>query len=393
MFVSIANTPRDYAWGSTSAMAELLGTTPSGRPEAELWLGAHAGSPSRIAHPDAPAGSSTLAEWIEVDPAAALGDRERLPFLMKVLAAASPLSLQAHPSAEQAKEGFARENALGIPLDAPHRNYRDEFPKPEVIVAVSDTFEALCGFRPVAEAEHVLTSLGLGEPAHRLDDLPGLFEWLMRGGAHIQALLTGLMERVTDAASAAEEGPGLGRRGADVVADALDTVRRLSRAQPGDPGILCALLLNRVTLRAGEALYLPAGNIHAYLEGVGIEVMSASDNVLRGGLTPKHVDVDELVRVLDFTPGPPPWLRPERHSAGVELYRPDVDDFVLAKVTGAGEIPLHGPAIALCIRGTSRLAGSFDSAELSRGESVYISPDEARVSFTGSGEVFLATVP
>ncbi|MEO7349977.1 MAG: mannose-6-phosphate isomerase, class I, partial [Terrimesophilobacter sp.] len=162
---------------------------------------------------------------------------------------------------------------------------------------------------------------------------------------------------------------------------------------PGDPGIICALLLNRVTLRKGEALFLPAGNIHAYLEGVGIEVMSASDNVLRGGLTHKHVDLAELLRVLDFTPGLPPRLRGESTTFGVTRYRPDVEDFTLAHVTSDAELLLTGPSIALCVSGTMGLSGEHSSMSLSRGEAVFISPDERSVAVKGSGELFVATTP
>lgn len=388
MFVTIANTPRDYAWGSRTAIAELLGTAPSGGPEAELWLGAHDGSPSRILEPAAVGGAADLAEWIRRDPAGPLDGLDRLPFLMKVLAAGRPLSLQAHPTREQAREGFARENALGIPLDAPNRSYRDEFAKPEIIVAVSETFEALCGFRPRAEAAEALNAVGLTELAGRLDDLPELFAWLLRGGREVEALLAGLESRV-GAGAGASDAPT--HAGSEIARLAVETVQRLAEHSPGDPGIVCALLLNRVTLRRGEALQLPAGNIHAYLEGVGIEVMTASDNVLRGGLTEKHVDVAELLRVLDFTSGPPPWLEAQHPSTGVELYRPASAEFALARITGDAELPLTGPAIALCLAGSLRLAGQESEVTLARGESVFVTPHEQHLSVNGEGELFLAT--
>lgn len=398
MFVSITNTPRDYAWGSTTAMAALLGTAPSGLPEAELWFGAHRGSPSRIVNPALVSGARDLAQLIERDPEATVGQRGHLPFLMKVLAAEHPLSLQAHPSAAQAREGFERENAMGIPLDAPHRNYRDEFSKPEIIVTVSDRFEALCGFRPKDEAAKVLSALGLTQLVGRLEDLPALFEWLMRGGILVEELLQRLDARVASfeqsmAVSVSSAADARSEAVTDVVADALDTVRRLSVSSPHDPGIICALLLNRVTLRKGEALFLPAGNIHAYLEGVGIEVMSASDNVLRGGLTAKHVDLPELVRVLDFTPAQPPRLLAEHTAPGVAMYSPDVDDFALAHVTGDADILLTGPSIALCLSGAVELTGQNSLCQLSRGEAVFISPDERSVSVRGGGEIFFATTP
>lgn len=382
MFVAIANTPRDYAWGSTTAMPELLGTTPTGRPEAELWLGAHPGSPARILDPSAVGGSPDLAAWIETEPRQALGHHPGLPFLMKVLAASAPLSLQAHPTAAQAREGFARENEWGIPLDAPHRNYRDAYPKPEIIYALSDRFEALCGFRPHDEAVRVFTALGLEELSPRIADLPELFASLMARGANVGALIA----RAIEAASSWDGAD-------DVVSAAADTVRILAQTYPGDAGIVCALLLNRVTLRRGQSLYLAAGNIHAYLSGVGIEVMTASDNVLRGGLTPKHVDVPELLRVLDFTAGPPPWLTPDVVTDSLEIFRPGTDDFVLAHVTGDAEYPLSGPAIALCTTGSFRINGARARTELSRGDAVYITPEESALSIAGSGELFVATTP
>jgi len=382
MFVAIANTPRDYAWGSTTAMPELLGTTPTGRPEAELWLGAHPGSPARILDPSAVDGSPDLAAWIETEPRQALGHHPRLPFLMKVLAASAPLSLQAHPTAAQAREGFARENEWGIPLDAPHRNYRDAYPKPEIIYALSDRFEALCGFRRHDEAVRVFTALGLEELTPRIANLPELFASLMARGANVGALIA----RAIEAASSWDGAD-------DVVSAAADTVRILAQAYPGDAGIVCALLLNRVTLRRGQSLYLAAGNIHAYLSGVGIEVMTASDNVLRGGLTPKHVDVPELLRVLDFTAGPPPWLTPDVVTDSLEIFRPGTDDFVLAHVTGDAEYLLSGPAIALCTTGSFRIDGARARTELSRGDAVYITPEESALSIAGSGELFVATTP
>jgi mannose-6-phosphate isomerase len=384
MFVEIANTPRDYAWGSTTAMAELLGTEPSGRPEAELWFGAHVGSPSRIVAPAQTGGARDLSEWIAQDPAAALGNLPRLPFLLKVLAG-GPLSMQAHPTEAQAVEGFARENALGIPVDAPHRNYRDAHPKPEVIFALSERFDALCGFRAVEETSVVLRALGLDELVPRLTSLPDFFAWLMSGSSEIDAIVSRVVER----AEAAEGGANL----APAVVDAVATVRMLAQSFPGDAGIVSALLLNRVTLTRGEALVLPAGNIHAYLNGVGIEVMTASDNVLRGGLTPKHVDVPELLRVLDMTPGAVPRLPATVESSTLEVFRPGVDDFVLAHVTGDAEYVLTGPAIALCTSGSFTLEGILGSTTVSRGDAVYVTPDESRVAFTGSGEVFVATTP
>lgn len=412
MFVAITNSPRDYAWGSRTAIAELLGHTPDGAPEAELWLGAHPGSPSRIV--GATAGSAaTLPELVRADPTTALGERsiaehgERLPFLLKVLAADGPLSLQAHPSPAQALAGFERENAAGIPLGSPERNYKDAFHKPELIVALSERFEALCGFRELARTLDIVAELRRADAAtadpqpsplaaletvlRGPDGLRDAVEWLLRDGRGGHgAEVARLVERVVELSASAglADGP---------FASEFSTVGVLAAAYPGDPSIVLALLLNRVTLRAGEALYLPAGNIHMYLEGLGIELMAASDNVLRGGFTPKHVDVDELLQVLRFDPVPVPRLEPERPAPGIRVYRPDVTDFVLYSIEPAAglaapAVALRGAAIALCTDGTLRLRGERAATEISRGEAVFITPEEGTLTVAGAGSLFLATV-
>jgi mannose-6-phosphate isomerase len=372
MFVVLGNTPRDYAWGSHTAIAELLGRKPSGKPEAEYWLGTHPGSPSRIADPASQGGAATLSELTT------------LPFLLKVLAAEAPLSLQAHPNLAQAEEGFARENALGIPLDAPERNYRDPLPKPELIYALSSEFAALCGFRPVSETRRLLEALDrdplVDDLLDRLVDnssLPAVFAWLL--GRSPEALA--LVERVTELAAHRPE-PEYG------------VVVRLAADYPRDPGIVVALLLNYVVLSPGRVLYLPAGNIHMYLSGVGIELMAASDNVLRGGLTVKHVDVPELLRVLDFAPVPVPLLAPEVPAPGLRVFRPDVPYFELAVVQPEEE-PVHftppGESILLCTEGTVAVTGSRSRHTLARGDSAWVTSDERTLLFEGTGTVFVAT--
>ena len=426
MFVGITNSPRDYAWGSTTAIAGLLGYDPSGRAEAELWLGAHPGSPSVITDPEQVGGHRTLLDWIDAAPEEALGAAlaataapvpPRLPFLLKILAAAGPLSLQAHPTSERARIGFGLENAAGIAPDAADRNYRDPFHKPEAIFALSDTFEALCGFRDLAGIRGILGELRALDVAsdnpqpgaldalerHLLgpDALRDCVDWLLRDGrggdtGEVAWLVERVVALADSAADLAESGAIL-----DFPLE-LATVRDLARAYPGDPGIVISLLTNRVTLKRGEVLYLPAGNIHAYLSGLGVELMAASDNVLRGGLSPKHIDVDELLEVLDFTALPVPYLPPVVSSPGVSVYRPDVDDFALvhiaAEAEGAAGVPMRqltltGPAIAICTAGGFLVAGAGSSVALKRGESVYITPNEGTLTFAGVGEVFLATTP
>jgi mannose-6-phosphate isomerase len=372
MFVGITNTPRDYAWGSQSAIAQLLARKPSGGPEAEYWLGTHPGSPSILTGRSA------------VDAGSHLSDLTTLPFLLKVLAASSPLSLQAHPTTAQAEAGFARENEEGIALDAPNRNYRDAAHKPELIYALSAEFAALCGFRPVADTRTLLSALGpdalVADLVARLADdaaLRPVFEWLITRSPGVPELIA----RVGELAAVRAE-------------PEFTMVGDLAAAYPGDPGIVIALLLNRVVLQPGQVLYLPAGNIHAYLSGLGIELMAASDNVLRGGLTPKYVDVPELLSVLDFRPTPVPFLSPAHPTAGIEAFRPDVPDFELVVVqpeaAGARFTP-PGESILLCTEGSVDVRGAVSETHLTRGESIYVTEDESELVFAGAGTIFIAT--
>lgn len=412
MFVQIANTPRDYAWGSSSAIPELLGTEETGEPQAELWLGDHAGSPARIVDPSQTGGATDLHAWFEADPAAA-GPTGSLPFLLKVLAAAHPLSLQAHPTLERARAGFERENALGIPLDAPNRSYKDALHKPEVVVALSERYDALCGFRPLGEVREIVELLVTidnsqtaprwelyGPMVHLLEDsvtetetdaeiLRSVVAWLLEGGEEVRALVGHLVRTAEKALHPAHA------HMTDPYTPSLETVVKLHEEYPGDPGIIISLLLNRVTLRPGEALFLPAGNIHAYLDGLGIELMAASDNVLRGGLTPKFIDVPELLEVLDFDALPVPRLLPATPAPGVQVFAPGLDDFELIRVdvsdaTPSAPVAASGPRIVLCIAGSASLASPTGSVSLVRGEAYYVTPDEGDLTVSGDGTLFIA---
>ena len=400
MFLGITNTPRDYAWGSVTAIPELLGRTVTGAPQAELWLGAHPGSPSVVVNPAMVGGADTLRDWIDAEPETALGDeRTGLPFLLKVLAAAAPLSLQAHPTPEQAREGYEREQAAGVPIDDPARNYKDPFPKPELVVALSERFEALSGFRPVEEtlADVELLDGGSGRlgplAVHLQHGLEDTVRWLEDTDPSALAVV----QAASDLAAALPD---------EALTPNTATVRDLATAYPADPGVVVSLLMHRVTLAAGEAMYLPAGNIHAYLDGLGIELMAPSDNVLRGGLTPKHVDVPELLRVLDFTAYPAPVLVPEHLAAGVDRFAPEGVGFALVRVTGDGRpvgfgtggvAPLTGPSIAICTAGAVTLVGATSATLLRQGESCYITPDEGDVTVEAdvaagvTSTVFIAT--
>lgn len=380
----LTNTIRPYAWGSTTAIPALLGVEPTGEPQAEMWMGAHPGAPSRL---ERGAGMSTLADAIAADPEGELGAAAvakfgpRLPFLLKLLAAGAPLSLQVHPDLAQAKAGFAEEEARGVPIDAGHRNYKDANHKPELICALTP-FDGLCGFRAPLEAAELLEGLGVDSLKPYADLLRAHPE-----EAALREVLTAVLtadraemaRTVTEAAAAAERLGGPYAPYAGLVHD-----------YPGDPGVIAAMLLNHVRLQPGEAMFLGAGIPHAYIDGLGVELMANSDNVLRCGLTPKHVDVPELLKVVIFEPSEPGVLRPE--GGGEEVYETPIDEFRLSRFVlapgGAPQtLPDAAPQILLCTAGSPK-AGELT---LAPGESVFVPAGET-AELSGTGTVFRATV-
>lgn len=379
----LENPVQPYAWGSLTAIAGLLGRPPSTTPEAELWLGAHPSAPSTVM---GPAGLEPLSRYILYSPVTALGRDvlarfgPNLPFLLKVLAAAHPLSLQAHPSLQQAQEGFSKEEAMGVPRSAPHRNYRDSNHKPELVCALSE-FHALCGFRRTEESVRLLEGLGLDASRLKEAGLRGYFEWVMTRPP---------AERAELAHSVVA---GCRKRPVAQYARECGWVAKLGAQYPGDVGVLGALLLNLVTLSPGQALYLPAGRMHAYLEGVAMEIMASSDNVLRGGLTPKHIDVPELLRVLDFRDGPVDLVAPE---GDVAVYQTPAPDFELTRVRLRGaeqQLARHGPDILLVVDGEVAVDSGAERHHLRRGTSVFVDAAEgSTLTLSGEGVAFRATV-
>lgn len=395
MILRLDNAVRPYAWGSTEAIPSFLGREQSDGPQAELWIGAHPVAPSRVV------GGRTLGQAIAEDPVAALGAAAaarfgELPFLMKVLAAAQPLSIQAHPTEEQARAGFADEERRGVPLDAPTRNYKDPHHKPEMILAVSP-FAALSGFRSPAEAARDIAELADGAPEAApllgavsapdpADALRSALRWLLSGGPEVRGLIAALAAgaRARAGAPAGSQLPEPGAAG---------TVAYLDAFHPGDAGIGVALLLNRVDLRPGEALYLGAGNIHAYLRGLGIEVMAASDNVLRGGLTVKHVDVAELERIARFRVLRAHRVAPRTEGtprARVDWYEPPAPEFRLAHVRLAAGAswcaPPGGPVAVLVVDGRVEASGGWGRRlALGRGDSAFVGADEAGAALRADG--------
>lgn len=390
----IENVLRPYAWGSKTAIAGFLGRPASGGPEAELWLGAHPGAPSVALTAD---GTHRLDALIAADPVHHLGAATiaefgpRLPFLLKVLAAENPLSLQVHPTLEQAREGFAREEAAGVDRNAVERNYKDDNHKPEMIFALTQ-FEALCGFRPVpstlALLEHVTRSM------EQLSlEVPGVVRLVMEDlkanpePEALRAAFTRLISGGRDISDAVGQLVGGIKAGLmkKPYEKELTTALELNAQYPGDPGVLISLLLNRISLRPGEAMYLPAGNVHAYLHGLGIEVMASSDNVLRGGLTPKFIDVQELLNTIDFSAVAVPMLAPGLSDLGQELYCPPFKEFQLQHVMLAPDaepVPIaqSGAALIIVVSGSVLLDSPKGDLHLRRGGSAYIPAAEAPVN-------------
>ncbi len=378
----LENVVQPYAWGSHEALAKLQGRPPSEQPEAELWMGAHPLAPSRTSR-------GPLDELIRRGPNDELGEKvverfgPRLPFLVKLLAAAQPLSLQAHPSLEQARAGFAREEAAKIPLGDPHRSYRDANHKPELLCALTP-FHALCGFRELGATRLLLKSLG----ATALDPF-----WAPLEQEGLEACFKALMTaRETwpasqQAAAVAELKVAASRHGAAFPLEAR-WARRIAELYPEDLAVAATLLLNHLTLQPYQAIYLPAGNLHAYLDGFAVEVMAASDNVLRGGLTPKHVDVPELLSVLRFEAGPVRVLT--AHGEPEQVFETPAPEFRLSRwvVTGRVTPERRGPEILLCTAGEVSLGGVV----LKPGESAWVPASEGPYSLAGEGELFRATV-
>lgn len=372
-----------YAWGSPTSIPRLLGLVEDGEPWAELWLGAHPSAPSTVG-----SGAATLDTVIAADPVAALGTElaarfgGELPFLLKVLAAGAPLSLQSHPSIEQAEAGFDREEAAGLAIDAPNRSFKDRNHKPELICALTP-FDALCGFRDPSATLDVLATIDT--PA--LDDVRQRLRSAAESGTGLDDLLEHLLTLdPADAVALTEPVVEACRRpSTNPHADVRAMAAELGDRYPGDAGIVTALLLNLVHLNPGEALFLGAGNLHAYLRGTGVEVMANSDNVLRGGLTPKHVDVATLLDIVEARPLPVQIQRPEVTDA-FATYDVPVPEFSLERIDLDGSVTVTGPAILLCTEGLA----DAGTQTLEQGGAAWLAAADGAVELTGHATVFVA---
>lgn len=393
-FYKLTNSLQNYAWGSIDGISRVTGkANHENVPIAELWMGTHPAAPSFI---ETMHSSSPLPLVSVITQVSAQGEpnntaAQGLPFLFKILSAAKPLSLQVHPNRKQAIEGFARENALGIPVSDSRRNYRDANHKPEILAALTD-FHAMCGFRPVQESVALLKNL-------EIDAINPLIDTLLDSGDYcrfLKDLLGGdqLTKNVVLHAIGTQQLAT--KKVPDIFLQAMKTAKRLLEAYPNDIGVLSPFYLNLIDLSPGEALYLPAGILHAYLEGTGFELMASSDNVLRGGLTPKNIDIQELVDVLESTPYRPEVIKPVYRN-GLSYYPTPSSDFQLGYFQnhdGTLLFPRPEHAIVICTEGKTRLEdGTSDSIELAKGDSCYIAPSETPIRVTGHCKAWFATTP
>jgi mannose-6-phosphate isomerase len=394
----LKNTVQEYEWGSFTAIPELLGNdSPANTPQAELWMGAHPKAPSKV---KLNGRWMSLMKLIEKNPKDILGKvvaekyNNRLPYLFKVLAAAKPLSIQAHPSLAQANEGYMRENSLGIPLDAYNRNYKDDNHKPECICALT-FFWALNGFRKISGILALLEKIcpqGLKSDLNNLRVEPnslGLKKFF-------QAIMT--MDR---------------DKQNKIIADAIINAQKFSdddqaykwmidlhNEYPADIGVFSPILLNLICLKPGQAMFLPAGELHAYLDGVGIELMANSDNVLRGGLTPKHVDVPELLNVLNFEERELYILSPIVSNECERIYSSRAEEFVLSVITLKRDLTCYSPTnrsveILLCTDGEAIITdlGNNDNLAFDRGKSIIIPSAVKKYCIQGNATLYKAAVP
>ena len=423
----LRNTVQPYAWGSTTAIPELLGVdNPEGTPQAELWMGAHPTAPSALERGGVWA---TLDAVIAADPQTELGTETarrfggRLPFLLKVLAAQKALSIQLHPDRAQAEAGFAAEEARGVPRGARERVYVDDWPKPEVLCALTP-FEVLAGLRPASAAAEILAGLAVGALDGLIDELRADPKPTTVARA-LAALLAwpenqraALVDDVVAAAARAAAEPSLYQA-------AYAAVGRMAADHSGDIGLVCSLLMNHAIVQPGQALFMGAGGVHAYIRGTGVELMANSDNVIRAGLTPKHIDIPELVRVLDPEVAVP--ILAARQIGGtpdegvgeggrVEEFDTPVPEFRLQRLTVQSEqpdpseqpnhstrpsaesasaplrVPGDGlPRILLCVEGSATVTSGDDTLELARGRSCFLSAADAPVTLTGHARLFLAS--
>ncbi|PHM45417.1 mannose-6-phosphate isomerase [Xenorhabdus mauleonii] len=384
--LKMINNIQHYDWGSKTALTDIYGIdNPDNQPMAELWMGAHPKSSSLVTDPQT-GETITLDALIAKEPEKHLGEKtahqfQRLPFLFKVLCAAQPLSIQVHPDKRSAEIGFAKENSAGIPVDSAQRNYKDDNHKPELVYALTP-FKAMNAFRPLAEITRLLASVSAAHPdiqtflQHPTEKtLSFLFSQLLNMQGEQKHLAIAVLK------SALNSNQG----------EPWDTIRKMTAFYPDDNGLFSPLLLNIVELKPGQAMFLYARTPHAYLEGVALEVMANSDNVLRAGLTSKHIDVPELMANLDFIPkSADTLLTLPKQEKGALNYPVPVNDFCFS-VYAVQEQPItlanDSASILFCFEGQVVISTDKQQLRLFSGESVFLSAIEQAVIVQGNGKV------
>jgi mannose-6-phosphate isomerase len=360
---------RAYEWGSTTAIPELLGHEPTGQPVAEVWLGTHALAPSEVVTDE---GNVPLAEFAG-----------ELPFMLKVLAPDQPLSIQVHPANSIAELGFAAEEAAGVPMDDPTRDFKDPHHKPEMVYALS-RFETLVGVRPLAEIRNLLEPLDAAI-SRRL---------LAHVGEGEIGVLRELLTRPPTAADVDQFVSACAKSIADDCGRGYETVLDVARFHPHDPGVVVALLLNRVTLEPGQAAFIGPGLVHAHLHGLCLEVMVSSDNVMRAGLTPKRINPQALLKIIEISQPDSPMVHPVSEG-GTDTFVPPGNLFALSISHGpVDRLPGSGRRILLCLSGeVDVVTDGGSSLRLRRGEAAFVSAEDGGVGVVGQGEVAQAFVP
>ena len=370
MLLRVAGETKNYDWGSKELVPEYFDLEKATKPIAEIWFGTH------------PLGESGI-EGSDQSLRSVIG--KQLGFLVKILSAERSLSIQVHPNSAQAKIGFDREQTLGVLLKDPKRNYKDVSHKPEALVALSN-FHAMCGFRPRVEQLSIFTEFGKTEK-----DFASLANKLTSGAT----LETIFQELISNQELAKRFIDTVEKSQTDALAQqARNLVESLLAQYPGDTGALVALMLNEVFLKPGEAIYLPAGNIHAYLSGLGVEVMAASDNVLRAGLTSKHVAVTEVLTIADFSELNNPKIAPKKLAEGLVEYPVQCPEFRIyrAEVSGKNllaDLDLPASAMVLCTAGEVAVSTSLDEREVLAKSDVIFATGAKKLSLAGSGTVFV----
>jgi len=384
------NVIQNYAWGSKDSIHNLFGiNNPEHKPQAEIWMGAHPNGCSRLDGTGEP-----LAEVIEHNKQDILGGYTaarfgELPFLFKVLAAETPLSIQVHPSKHKAQQGFERENQQGIPLDAAHRNYKDSNHKPELVYALT-FYKAMNGFRPIADIITLFKEADIPSLAKEISELEKHAD-----SAALQEFFAAIMslEGERKKVALAELGEAHRRPAKTMIGrEALQYSAEFKRHYPGDIGLFSPLMLNTVELAPGEAMFLYAETPHAYVQGTGLEIMANSDNVLRAGLTPKHIDVTELIDNTSFEPIEPAEIRlkPIYKEGNKVSYPIPVDDFcfevMTVEITSQAQF-VRSAEILFCIEGEVAISSQNNHVVLRAGESVFVSSNSVKYDYQGHGRI------